>query len=194
MKTRLNQYMRDRLIEHARSLIATPEEDEEEREALLALKTLASERVAGAFPEADMRVLARYGVAAVSSHLRISSISMPGRYGRDVPLSQEAYLPNRMHSYDLTLLPDDPLIAAYERYECAFQTKHVVRKQRLQDYEVLIKSVRNVEDVLEVWPEAEELYAKFRCANQSAALSTLNADVVARIRADVASRRQEVTS
>ena len=55
----------------------------------------------------------------------------------------------------------------------------------MKDYAALVNGVGSLEDVEAVWPEAKKVREKLI----SGVVSTLNPDVVERIKADVASRK-----
>lgn len=81
-------------------------------------------------------------------------------------------------------LSDDATTTAVLDWVAAHEEHDKRLRANRNDYYALIKSAKTLEEVLEIWPEVAgvELYAR------SNALTILSADVVARIRADVARR------
>lgn len=195
-KLRLNASMREALYKHAETLVSCPEEVERERAALLLLTTCADALVRERFPAGEMALLVKWHFARVQEHVRVRhNPSAPDKYdGRadDMPLGSAWYVPmNAGASQGEICVPRDHdvwgLHAAWQKAKKA----HVAARQtKLRDYHVLIQTVRNFEDVQEVWPEAVQIrnarvFGGLPSANLPA---TLTSDVVERIRADVAAR------
>lgn len=183
-KTRLTNYMRSQLNQLARELVTAPIEEAELTDAYQAASTLVRLTVEEALPPADMLVLKKYGCARVDDCIRLNLPA--GGVVRFVfanetgPLVVYTVCGRVFNADNATAKVVNRWLAAVTAHEQAVGTK-------LMDYAALISASRYYEDVLNVWPEAERLRTKFGAG----ALSIFSADVVTRIKQDVASRKPE---
>ncbi len=183
-KTRLTTNMRSRLNALARELVSAPAEEAVLTNAYQAAATLVRQTVEAALPPADMKVLKKYDVAQVDDCIRLNEwdggdVLLFRFDGGTGPLvARSGGCRHRMFNIDLATGQ------AVRAWCDAVEARDAMMAQKLDDYAALIAMARHYEDVLEVWPEAERLRTQFGAG----ALSVFSADVVARIRADVAGR------
>lgn len=188
MKTRLNEYMRTALKEHAKSLIRCAEEQAAHDSAYADL-TAAGDRIyASKFNERDMEVLKRWEVAEVADFV---GVQLRGQHQCTyIKMTKARLLPMRgyrdSYHYAVVLPVEDPVWGIHSTFKAAESALRDAWAAKMADYRVLITESRNLEDVIEVWPEAASV--PFAVRSRDTALARLNLDVVARIKADVATR------
>jgi hypothetical protein len=188
-KTRLNTDMRQKLKNHARTLVRCPEESAASVAAKKALTNVTDLLALTNFPEREMAVLLKYEVVRSTSELEVRR--MGSRECLHISLSKQFYFPrnDRYDSchYAIELPHEHPVWPLRDAHEKAVHAYKDAKNSKLRDYNALIDSCRNYEDVEEVWPEAA-LIKDSLGVRAPAALMTLSEDAVARIKADVAVR------
>lgn len=190
MKTRLYDRTRGILRDHALSKIVCPIERDAEQTAFNALTVLVDPLAELYFPLRHMEVLERYRLAGVRGHLEVKPpdsdrrcVHLPVSHPRLFPVG--LYGDSGYHAIEVT--PDDPVWPAFRLWREAKQLHAQARDRVYFAYNVLITASRNFEDVVAVWPEAQEMAEQVGQRGQNA-LSPINADLIARIKADVAAR------
>lgn len=176
---RLTAYARSTLRDLALKLVNCPAE----RQALESAYVIASRAIRAAaeakYPPRDMAVLKKYEKAGIDDCIRISVD--PGKISRFTFKDGTGPL---MPDCKIIILSDTQL-ASFLDWVDAGTALGTAEKIKLGDYYSLIASARTLEQVVEVWPEAERV----RSDIGGNAISVLSDDVLDRIRADVAVRQ-----
>jgi hypothetical protein len=187
-KTRLSSYIRARLMDLAKDILTFPTEqaacDRAYGHALSMVKTAMIAR----FPPEDMKTLARYDCAKspMSIYLTKEQIDGPRPYilftfrvPGEAPLIKCGTMQN--------LIVGDKIMNTAMAYNDAVEATKLLKETKLKDYAALVNGVGSLEDVEAVWPEA----ARVRDKLIGGAVSTLNPEVIERIKADVAGRKRK---
>jgi len=183
-KTRLSSYIRARLMDLANEVLIFPAEQKACDKAYAAASKLVKPAIVVRYPTADTEVLKRYEMAVQPSFVYLDmDESRPHvcfyfrKEDVDVP-----FIPKHR---GLTFIVNEKTMAAVialNNYEAKLKE---IRETKLKDYAALVNGVGSLEDVEAVWPEAKKVREKLI----GGAVSTLNPDVIERIKADVASRK-----
>lgn len=188
-KTRLYTRTRNILIAHARSKIVCPVEQAAVQQALVALTDTTTPLAEEHFPSRDMAVLNKYRKVTTQSFIELKRET--NDTCEHVPVASPRWFPTNRYGNSceqVVTLPDThdvwPLLRTWK---LAREQHDAARAAKLADYTALINAMRNFEDVVAVWPEAQEMTER---VGQQAALPLVhvNEDLVARIKADVATR------
>lgn len=184
-KTRLTQHHRDTLVLLAFNLVKAPAEqaalDASYEVASAAVRVL----VLAKYPHKDMLILKRYDAARPDPCIYLDSTG--GRLRFEFRTAEEAPLvPSNRGCGSRSYLPEPEAAASVEAWSAAVKTLKEALDGKMADYKGLITASRTFEDVVEVWPEAEQLRTRICGARQ--ALSIVSDELVARIRADVQAR------
>jgi hypothetical protein len=181
-KLRLTNHMRAQLKNLARDLVTAPAEEAALTDAYQAAAVLVRQTVEKALPPTDMKVLKKYDCARIDDCIRLNrtqgGVTVFRFDGETGPLTTYQGCRTRVFN------ADEELTRVVNEWEAAFAQREDVIRGKLADYAALIAAASTYQDVLEVWPEAERLRSQFGAG----ALSVFSADVVARIRQDVATR------
>lgn len=177
-KLRLTQAMRARLRGLAHKVVSCPSE----KAALVGAYKVAAiavrKTVEKALPPADMKVLRKYDQAAVDDYIRLNLAAggmVAFQYDEGTgPVSISCRV----------FLADEATTSAFNGWKVADDAWRKALRTKLSDYESLIDGATYYQDVVEVWPEAEQLRTEFG----GGSLIAFSPDVVARIRADVRTR------
>lgn len=188
MKIRLNDNIRGRLIK----MIDEKVEAKTEADAITATYKIAMPLVRAAiiarYPQKDMKILQKYEQAGPDTCVRVNftaggvnEFKLAENDGLLTPGSKDSYgCRNRIYNIDETATDAvQNWLFAVAAHKKAVSAKH-------EDYMALIRCSNTLEDVESVWPEASEV----RVAINSTMPVLLSNDVVARIKADVATRTQ----
>lgn len=177
-KLRLTQAMRTRLRHLANKVVSCPTERATLTAAYKTAAVAVRKAVEKSLPPADMKVLRKYDQAAVDDCIRLNLTAggvVVFRFDEDTgPVSIGCRI----------FLADEQTTAAYNSWKAADDTWHKALRTKLSDYDALIDGATYYQDVVEVWPEAEQLRTEFG----GGSLIAFSPDVVARIRADVKTR------
>jgi hypothetical protein len=189
-KTRLNSWMRERLIAFANRIVTCPEEASAEADALVDAQTALGMELAEKWPVKEMRVLARHGYADFNTQLRVQAqldgqdLDWHWRIG--VPLSEARQIPGHNGQDVLRIDKESPTWAAIANWRSAVSAHKAALERKRGLYHSLVWASRHFEQVTEIWPEAEAMRAE---CGASRTLPAVVDDVTrAAIRADVAAR------
>lgn len=183
----LNKAHREALLNLANKLVHETQDKAALDAAYDACADMVSKLVQAKFPPADMEVLKRYEQAYPDACVYISAGW--GGYERfnfrdgdeRIPMRPgDRYGCNSRNPYLLT----DEQTAIYDAFKLADKEHGIAIKTRYADYRALIESARTFEELVEVWPAAEQL--RERICGQSRAIAVMSEEVVARIKADPA--------
>lgn len=143
--------------------------------------------VEATFPPRDMKVCKRYAVAFIDDCIKLrfpgENIEMFNFAAETGPLVTKKTYNGQI--YDAG--PNDA--SAVEDWVLARDILKAANDEKRKDYSALIAASRTFEDVIEIWPEAEEL--RDTICPKNTALTALGNGAIARIKADVASRAAE---
>lgn len=182
--TRLTSNHRVLLSELAARIVDCPAEINAEDAAYKKALPIALKVVHAQFPVADMVVLAKYKCAQPDScaKIRHPDMSMTGFNFRkdDVPTVPGNGWDYRSHIY----LTDEKQQKVIEAWADAALKLADCTKQKHNDYRALIASAATFEQVVEIWPEAEQLADLIKTNLPS----TISPEMLARIKADSAAR------
>ena len=185
MKTRLNSFSRERLHNLAKDIVACPKEKAALDKAYAAAEKVVLIAVEKRWPAADMEVLKKYDL---HRSLKAAHTSGNGAYINFEFAEGTERLCAQYQSNRPVILSDKDiaLVVTWEKAKAAYNESI---QKKLADYKALINGSRNFEDVLEVWPEADKVRGDI---GLNAVSTELSADVVKRIKADVAARSRMV--
>ena len=182
-KLRLNEWRRDVLREFARSNLVVPEEGDIKK-AYEAAKKLVIRDATSAFPKKDMAVLKKYGCTSESSVIWGSYLG--GGASRTLSFSfernddtQPPVLPAQLKK-SIEWKPDTA--KAIDDLQKVKQVATAARYKKMIHYTSLIDDSKTLEEVIEVWPAAEQLDQKLR--PPTTALSTISSETKAFIKND----------
>lgn len=178
-KLRLTQTMRARLVSLADKLVRLPVEEKIVADLYALVAPGVKQLVETKYPRKDMLVLKKYGKTHDHYNARLNLTAggvVEFRFNPDdAPLAADSYP---------IFGADDALTEAFENWRLATAALKKARDAKLADYRSLIRFSRNLEDVTDIWPEAEQIRPTAACN----ALVALSPDALARIKADSASR------
>lgn len=177
-KLRLNLSMRSALHSLAQKLVECPAEKSALASAYVTAANLVCKTVESVLPPSDMKILRKYDCAAIADCIRLQ-LAAGGIVRFDFNKNTGPLSIGRR-----IFLADVPTTVAYNVWDAANSAHQEALNAKLSDYHALINSCAYYEDAVAVWPEAEQLRAQFG----QGALIAFSPDVVARIRADVATR------
>lgn len=181
-KLRLRSDHRQMLKEFARKVAKCPAEEQALEAAYNKAAPLVRKVVEAKYPLKDMRICKKYDVAEIDDCIKLQ-LAAGGiemfNFARDT-----GPLVARSTSHGAIYAADDACTAAVADWITARDALKAAQKAKNTDYDALIFNARTLEDVTEVWPEADSLRPKMG----SYALTVLSADAVERIKADVAMR------
>ncbi len=187
---RLSEQNRDALIRFAFSRIdetaSAPDFDTAYAGAAKAMTAAVNAK----FPKKDMDVLKKYEVARQDSCVYFSGAG--AQYGQfefrdgdaSTPWQPQARYCNQRTPYAL----DEAGTEAVVSYQAALEAHTTSIKQRYADFRALIKTAVTFNELVAVWPAAEEL--RERIVGVGTSLLVMNDDVMARIKADPAASVQ----
>lgn len=183
-KVRLTQAARTRLISLSHELVQCSAEQTAVDAAYKKAAPLVRKAVEAKYPPRDMRILVKYEKAAIDDCIKLQltagGVNMFCFAEGKGPLAAET-------TYNGTVYQaDEEMTSAFAEWKAATEALDAARSQKLGDYKALINSARTLEDVTEIWPEAEQIRSSLR----STALTVLTPAVIERIKADVATRAQ----
>lgn len=135
------------------------------------------------YPAKDMAVLKKYDCAREDHCIRIAAESLVTQF--DIKLDDAGVLRPQYHG--CRPIPcDDVTRQAVETWRTAVTINKEALDQKRRDYRGLIRAARTFEEIVEVWPEAEELRQSI--CQGSTAMTVFSPELVERIRQDVAER------
>lgn len=178
-KVRLNESAKEQLRRLARELVRVPAEEAVRDAAYGVAEALVRATVERALPPADMAVLKRYDACRVDDCVRVTLLvggMTVFRFTKGTgPLSINCR----------TFLADAATTDVVTAHALAQSAYRDALDKKLSDYYALINGARNLEDVTEVWPEAEAV----RSSLGARAMTILSSDALERIRRDVSERQ-----
>lgn len=184
---KLNVGHRDALKSLANKLIAQTLDTSALDKAYAACAKAISAHMKKRYPPADMAVLEKYGVARADDCIYVSTGG--SNYERFEFRKGDDLIPVRPGGrYDCNsrtpILLSDSEEKAFEAFKSAKRALDTEREQRRKDFYTLIDSARTYEELVAIWPAADQL--RERILSTSRAICVMSDEVVARIRADAA--------
>lgn len=184
--TRLNQQIRQALSNLVREIVTCPEETSAVDLAYTNTSQPIIQALLDRYPSDDMAVLKRYDYAGLADRVDIE--------GPGVGYTQFVF---RCDDPSRPLVPmNDVVLLDVDLYSLVrmWTDRRIALKDALgikqADYFALIRHAATLEEVEEVWPEAEQVRRRVRGVP---VVAGLDADVMARIAADVAARKSVET-
>lgn len=157
-KTRMANWMRDKLREHAKKVVHPAAEkaalDKTYRAALPAVLALVHER----YPARDMKILERYQVTS-----QVSKVKLQAEDGSvEEFIFEEADRPRQPNNYRsggfyLAAVKTAALLQAWSASKASYDAELA---RRLTAYRALIDGSFYVDDLIDVWPEAVTVIPK----------------------------------
>lgn len=177
--TRLNSNHRSLLIALMERVVDCPVEQKAEQTTYDKALPVARKLVEAAFPPSDMAVFRKYEQARQDRCVRFQvpdgSVMQFEFRADDAP-----WIPSRGNCSSRLYIADEKQGAALEKWKDAAQNFKKALEQKKTDYRNFINSSATFEQVIAVWPEAEQVASQIR-ENLPAAI---NPEVLARITAD----------
>lgn len=195
--TRLLESHKDALKELARRVVDVPAEAKAEDLAYRKAAPLARKIVEATFPVSDMLVLAKYELSRPDDCIRIQhndgSVDQFVFHKDDAPrVADSGNCRARM------FIADERASTALTAWRHAFDAKRKALSEKQANYCAFIDSARTFEQVLEIWPEAEELGPRIRknlpVALSESIIESIKADSVRRIRQAAKTNPQQVAA
>ncbi len=184
---RLNVGHRDALKTLANKLIAQTTDTSALDKAYAAAAKVVSDRMKKLYPPADMAVLQKYGQARADDCVYVSTGG--SNYERFEFRAGDELVPVRPGRRNdcnsrTPILLSEAEEKAFKAFKDAATEVEKVRTQRRNDFSTLINSALTFEELVAVWPAADQL--RERILGTSRAMTVMSEEVVARIRADAA--------
>lgn len=185
MKIRLNKDMRLELTKYAEGLISFPEDEAAIEELYKIAQGAAREAIQQRYPLNDMLILQRYDQARQRDSYRFSLDAFNQ--------IQFQFKPETGPLACSTGWSNPPISCpnGYRKIEDHYKAVKALglkKNQLLSDYKNLIASARTLEELIEVWPEAEVMRDSLEGRAGRRAISCLSSEAIERIKADVAQR------
>lgn len=185
-RTRLNSGHREELESLAEQIIATPKEtDNVNRLYALAYPGVMA-AVEHRYPPKDMAVLKRYECAGPVRSIKVQSERSVATEFDIRKTDRQPIQPSQYSYSSLIFIVDHDLLKLAEELSAALVAQKDARKRKLADYKGFISASRFFEDVVEIWPEAEQLRGAI--CRQGSAVTVISPELIARLKADVKSR------
>jgi len=188
---RLSQGDRDVLYRFALKCVKETQDTSELDAAYDAAAQVVHDALIEKYPQKDMKVLARYDAAVSDACVYVSK----GYYDYDqfcfregdkrIPLRPTGRGCNSRNAFMLEGGRED----IYSTYTKAKGAHDAAVKQRYNDYKALIYAAKTFNEVVEVWPQADNL--RTTIVGSHSALVVLSSEVVERIKADPAHQLAE---
>ena len=180
---RMNDEHRKALWKLAQEKVRCPVEAEVDKTTYKKAEKAVTAVLRAAYPAKDMKVLEKYSLAGSAREVRLQLtaggvVEFKFRDPKTAPLIQN-HLP-----YGKIFATNEVQTQAVEDSIQAYDAYRQALKAKLEDYKALIWSSTNLDHIEKVWPEASEL----RLRIDRHLPMVLSADVISRIKADVASR------
>ena len=181
----LNKTHRETLENLANRLVHETADKSAVDAAYNACADMVSKLVKAKYPEADMAVLQKYDVGRKDSCIYLSA-GYGGMERFSFRSSDERipHVPDRYCNNRTPYLLTDEQVALYDAFKKADVEFQQAIRSRLADYRALIANARTFEELVEIWPAADQLREKI--CGTSRAVSVMSDDVLARIKADAA--------
>lgn len=182
---RLNDGLRRRLYDLVRTTVKVPAEAAKLDRAYAEAEPLVREAVHGAYPPDDMEICAKYEAAQIDDCVKLQLTSGGVDLFKFAPGTGPLVV-KKTHQ-GMIYLADAITTDAFHNWKQANEAFETALRRKMDDYGALVREARTLDEVCEIWPEAEVVreYARSR------ALSILSDEMIARIRADVAARQSE---
>lgn len=182
---RLNAFHRDWLSNLACDTTSCPAEEAAVDETYKAAAPLVRAVVEAKYPPKDMKLLAKYEAAEADPCIRLNLTA--GGVTQFMFRDDDAgpMRPNSGGCWRHIYQADAATTAAVQAYAAAVEAFNKAIKAKRDDYYALIRHSAKLEEIEGIWPAAGGLRATL---NRSVPV-VLSDDVVARIRADVASQQ-----
>lgn len=186
---RLAERDRDALLQFAKKQIAATED----RTTLDAAYERAADAIAALVrkenPPADMKVLAKYGLAGIDSCVAISSGDgdvQQFEFNKDDPRIPMRPYSRRSCGYGqrAPILMDDATHEIHKVYAAELKASKDQAAKRYSDFKALVWGTNSFNALAEVWPAVEAMREKI--VGTSTALSVLSDEVIDRLKADPA--------
>lgn len=136
------------------------------------------------FPKRDMNILKKYKVGGPAEYVLLqfpNGSTDCFRFNNDEGPYVGGYLGNRARPVDEAIADD------YHTYFRLKKEYEAALTKLRGDYFSLIDSVRNFEDLVEIWPEADKLAP--RICQRNTALTVVTPELIQRIQEDMARRK-----
>jgi hypothetical protein len=183
-KTRLSSYIRARLMDLAKDILIFPAEQKACDKAYAVAAKVVSAAIVARYPQSDMDTLRKYESACQPAYVYLDLEDSRPHVVFNFR-EKNVDVPWIARNSGFTFIANEKtlnLVQSFKDYEMKLKE---ARETKLKDYAALINGVGSLEDVEAVWPEATKVRDKLI----GGAVSTLNPDVIERIKADVASRK-----
>lgn len=181
----LNNDLRNKLKAFAITNVKCPAEKAALDTAYAVAKTFVVAAVHAIYPVKDMKVLERYGAATADTCIRFG-----GHYDYESVFHfndavEAPYVPRYNGCSERKYEWSKEALVALNAYVLARQAHAKALQAKKDDYIRLIDGSRTFNDVVGIWPAAEQLRSKIVPVTvEQRALAVLSEDAIARIKAD----------
>lgn len=183
MTIRMNDALRERLNKLVETTVTFPDLDSAIDQLYRDAAPLVWKAVEAKYPQKDMKICAKYEAASVDDCIDLQLTA--GGVNRFHFRKGTGPLVVKKTYHNQVYLADEDTTNAVLAWLDAVDKRNENVKAVQNDYRALIKSARTLEEIIEIWPQAEEVSQYAR----SQALTVLSEDVIARIKADAAKRK-----
>ncbi len=182
-EVRLNDGLRKRLYELVTTTVKCPAEAARLDQTYSKAAPLVRAIVEAKYPPKDMKICAKYEAASVDDCIKLQLFA-GGVDKFDFSNGSGPLVAKKTYQGQI-YLADEPTTEAFHDWRAARDAFDTALRKKSSDYNTLVKEARTLEEITEIWPEADAVreYARSR------ALSVLTDEMVARIKADVAERK-----
>lgn len=183
---RLNPAARRALNNLVTEIVHSPETQAAVETAYRAARDRLIPIILERFPSDDMAVLRRYDCIETADYIDICLDNDNRGWARFAFHEGEA--PTRPERGRVGLIVDFETFQLVVAWSHACDTHRETLSGIRGDYSALIRSAKTFEEVVEVWPEAEQCRSRIRGLP---VVANINPDLIARLRADMARRAAE---
>lgn len=189
-KKRLNKSHKQSLNSLVEEIVTIPEMAEKVKKAHEKTDKLFLTELEKIYPKHEIKILQKYKSTVLTTDIRFIAINNEAVHHSCHTLQNTIQIPRSdRYKSALQLEKESEAYQAMEAYQkIEWQYKDKLREKRA-DYYNLIESSRYFEDVTEIWEEAKQL--KSEICGTSTALVAVSNESIARIKKDVAQRKQE---
>jgi hypothetical protein len=186
-EVRLNDGLRSRLYALVTSTVKCPVEEARLNAAYAVAEPLVRAAVQTKYPPRDMRVCEKYEAASIDDCIKLQ-LSAGGVDTFNFAKGTGPLVVKKTHQGQI-YLADEATTSAFHTWKTTRFAFDEAIKKKAGDYNTLVREARTLEEVTEIWPEADAVreYARSR------ALSVLSDEMVARIKADVEARKRDLS-
>ncbi|HVJ31609.1 MAG TPA: hypothetical protein VND94_00720 [Terriglobia bacterium] len=184
-KTRLTQWLRDKMLDKAKEQMVVTKEKAALDKAYAKCAPLVRKVVIAKFPVSDMDILAKYDLIRIDECIKLR-LTAGGIVGFNFEQADAVRVPHHYGCGSRIYEADEKLTKAHEDWSAAKDALDAAIAAKTADYRALISGSRYLEEIEAVWPGASFI----RPLIGRNLPATLSPDIIARVTADVAAQKK----